>query len=302
MKTHFMFFSALITAVAHGGPRTSTDYSLTTEISDAGGERSASSIYTNDASMGGVAGISTADSPAEIAKNGYIGQLYDMTAGLALSAASLTVNENATDQIAAGNLLDDSTLLALPAGSVAWSITIGPLASINSSGLATAGIVYQNTAATVQGIYAGNILSLGLTVSDSAPDNFGGYAGDGVGDGWQMQYFGPAPNPNAGPDVDFDGTGQTNFFKYIAGLNPLDPNSRFLLRVDPVPGQPSRKDLTFSPLAAGRTYEVKSSTSLTGAWQALGAFTTTEVGNQRTITDLEATGARKFYHVEITKP
>jgi len=304
MKTHSVLLLAMITAAAHGGPRTSTDYSLTTEISDAGGERSASSIYTNDSSIGGVVGISTAASPAEIAKNGYIGQLYDMTAGLALSAASQTVNENANDQITAGNLLDDSTLLALPAASVTWSIASGPLTSINASGLATAGIVYQNTSATVQGIYAGNILSLGLTVLDSLPDNFGGYAGDGVGDGWQMQYFGPAPNPNAGPNVDFDGTGQTNLFKHIAGLNPLDPSSRFVLKIEPVPGQPNREKLIFSPRLNDRTYTVTSNPSLTGGsyLPLSNPSAPSDNGTERTITDLNATDATRFYRVEISKP
>ena len=99
MKIHLALFLALITAAAQGDPRTSMDYSITTDITDAGGQRGASGIYTNDSSIGGVVGISTAPSHAVIAKIGYIGQLYDITAGLALSAASLTVNETATDQI-----------------------------------------------------------------------------------------------------------------------------------------------------------------------------------------------------------
>lgn len=304
MKIHLALFLALITAAAQGDPRTSMDYSITTDITDAGGQRGASGIYTNDSSIGGVVGISTAPSHAVIAKIGYIGQLYDITAGLALSAASLTVNETATDQITAGHLLDDSTLLAVPSTSVAWSITNGPLTSIDPSGLATAGMVYQNTAATVQGIYVGNVLSLGFTVLDSAPDNFGGYAGDGVGDGWQIQYFGPAPNPNAGPSVDFDGTGQTNLFKYVAGLNPLDPTSRFLLKIEPVPGQPNREKLVFSPRFDDRIYTLTFNSSLTGgSYQPLSnPSAPSDNGTERTITDLNATGATRFYRVEIAKP
>ena len=61
--------------------------------------------------------------------------------------------------------------------------------------------------ALVQGIYAGSTGSTNLTVLNVNPDNFGIYAGDGVGDTWQVQYFGLPPNPAAGPllDPDVDG-------------------------------------------------------------------------------------------------
>ena len=42
------------------------------------------------------------------------------------------------------------------------------------------------------------------------------------------------------------GTGQTNLFKYIAGLNPLDPNSRFTLAIQPFAAQPGRRNLAES--------------------------------------------------------
>ena len=37
-------------------------------------------------------------------------------------------------------------------------------------------------------------------------------------------------------NVDFDGTGHTNFLTYIAGSNPLGSNPRFALTIAPVPG------------------------------------------------------------------
>ena len=128
------------------------------------------------------------------------------------------------------------------------------------------------------------------------------YAGDGIDDAWQNQYFG-LNNPNAAPNVDFDGTGQTNLFKYIAGLNRLDPNSRFTLSIAPVPGQPTQKILLFTPLATGRTYTVKFKTDVTAAtWTTLPGVTFTDNGLERTVTDPTATEARKFYQVEISKP
>ena len=294
---------ALLTAAAHAGPRTSPSYTIATDTANAGGRRATSTSYTNDGSLSLLAGLSTVAAPAETAKHGYIGQLYEVT-GLVLSALSASVNESGTLQLSAAQLFDDTTTLTVSASSVAWSVAGGPLASINASGLASAGAVYQNTAATAQGIYLGNTGTLNLTVLDSIPDNFGTYAGDGVGDGWQVQYFGPPPNAHAGPNIDFDGTGQTNLFKYIAGLNPLDPASRFTLTIAPVPGQPGQKNLIFSPRLTDRTYTVTSKSALaTGSYVPLtNPSAPSDSGPQRTITDLSAGGAAKFYRVEIAKP
>ncbi len=300
MKTAALFLALLATA-AHAGPRTSASYTIATETADAGGRRSTSASYKNDSSTGGVTGISTIASPAETAKQGYIGQLYDVT-GLVVNSAALTVNETATLQLAAWQLLDDASLLAVSANSVAWGVVSGPITGISAAGLATAGTVYQNTAASVQGAFGGFTGTLNLTVLDTIADNFGSYAGDGIGDDWQVQYFG-LNNPNAGPNVDFDGTGQTNLFKYIAGLNPLDVNSRFVLNIAPVSGQPSQKNLIFSPRFSDRTYVVKYRPDLTsGSWTTLTGTTQADNGSERTVTDPSATGPRKFYRIEITKP
>ncbi len=292
---------ALAASTAHAGPRTSASYNIATDTADGGGKRATSASYTNDGSAGGVAGISTVAAPAETAKSGYIGQLFAIT-GLTLTAASLNVNEGTTDQLAAWQALDDATFLAVPAASVAWSVASGPLTGISAAGLATAGIVYQDTAATAQGIFSGDTGTLGLTVKNVNPDDFGSYAGDGIDDAWQNQYFG-LNNPNAGPAVDFDGTGQTNLFKYIAGLNPLD-GSRFTLSIASVAGQPGQKAITFAPRLTDRTYTVTARPALTaGSYAPLtNPSAPNDAGQRRTITDLSAGGAAKFYRVEITKP
>ena len=87
-------------------------------------------------------------------------------------------------------------------------------------------------------------------------DDLPGYLGDGIDDAWQVQYFG-LNNPQAAPTVDADGTGQTNLFKYIAGLNPLDSNSRFTLTIQAFAAQPGRRNLVFSPRFPDRTYTAK---------------------------------------------
>ena len=207
----------LIIATAHAGPRTSLNYTIATDTADASGKRATSANYTNDSSAGAVAGLSNVASLAETAKSGYIAQLCDI-AGLVVNAASPSVNETATLQLAAWQLLDDTSLLAVPAASVAWSVTGGPI-----TGISAAGTVYQNTVATVQGSFGGFTGSLNLTVLDSIPDNFGSYAGDGLDDAWQVQYFG-LNNPNAAPGFISDGSGLTNRSKYIAGLVPGGSN------------------------------------------------------------------------------
>jgi hypothetical protein len=53
--------------------------------------------------VGGIVGLSTVGAPAETMKHGYIGQLYEVT-GLELSAASQSVNETATVQLACSRI------------------------------------------------------------------------------------------------------------------------------------------------------------------------------------------------------
>jgi hypothetical protein len=66
--------------------------------------------------------------------------------------------------------------------------------------------------------------------------NGGDSVGDGISDAWRAQYFPNQPTNNVNGTMtngescatcDADGTGQNNLFKYLAGLNPLDPTSVF---------------------------------------------------------------------------
>ena len=279
--------------------RSSANYSVTTEVVSGAGNHATSASYSSDSNAASVTGVSTA-SP-DTAKNGYIGQLYEIT-GLVLSAATNPVNEGATDQLSAAQTLDDATFLNVAATSVSWSVLNGPLSGIDANGLATAATVYQDTLATAQGVF-GFTATVPLTVKNVNTDDFGAYAGDGIDDAWQVQYFGQPPNPLAGPNVDADGTGQTNLFKYVAGLNPLDPTSRFVLKIANVAGQPGQKNLIFSPRLVDRMYTVKAKLDLTsGSYTALPNSSFSDNGQERTVTDFDGSGAEKFYDVEITKP
>ncbi len=91
--------------------------------------------------------------------------------------------------------------------------------------------------------------------------------------------------------VDADGTGQDNLFKYLAGLDPLDPAARFVLSIAPVAGQPTQRALIFSPVYGGRTYTVQTTSSLTQPnWTALNGATVVVNGTTETVTDPDVTG------------
>jgi hypothetical protein len=181
-------------------------------------------------------------------------------------------------------------------------VASGPIAGISAAGLATAGPVYQDTPAAVQGAFGGFSGSLNLTVLDTMADNFGSYAGDNLADDWQFQHFG-LDNPLAAPLLDPDGDGQNNAFEFTAGLIPTDRLSRFSLTIAPVPGQPTEKKVIFDPIVAGRSYTVMTSPDLSaGSWDPLPVGSITNNGDQRTVTDPAASEAKKFYTVEIVKP
>lgn len=297
--------STLLTALAPvpagADVRSSANYAVSAEVADGGGRRTSAGPYTNDATVGGIVGLSTVVSPALTAKQGYAGQLFEVT-GISLTTSNANVNETANRQVNATALLDDGSTLTLANTAFAWSVLTGPLTGISASGLATADIVYQDTSASVRATYAGVSQQVTLTVVNSQIDNFGSYAGDGIDDAWQVQYFGLS-NPLAGAGMDPDGDGGNNLFEYTVGTVPNSAGSRFLLRDEPVPGQPTQKRIVFSPRLTDRTYVVQFTTSLAaGGWATLPNISTTDNGQERTVTDLAATGPKKFYRVQVTKP
>ncbi|HLP08796.1 MAG TPA: hypothetical protein VK178_11570 [Opitutaceae bacterium] len=233
-------------------------------------------------------------------RSGYVGQLYDVVA-LEIAAMPTSVNERATTQLAAGATLDDGTLLVPAPSEVRWTVVSGPVTTIAADGTAAAGNVYQHTSATVRGAYAGVSATLAVTVLNLTSDDFGPYAGDGLPDDWQVTNFG-AGNAKAGPTADPDGDGQSNLLECLAGTDPNSTASVFTVRIQNVAGQPARKAILFGPVVAGRTYRVLSSTDLTAAsWPDIsGALT--GVSGELTFIDTAATGARRFYRVQIVAP
>lgn len=286
-------------AALHAGPRTSASYAIRTDSTDSAGSRTSSAAYTHDGSLGGLTGISSVAAPVQVAKAGYIGQLYD-AASLQITATPATIDEAGTRQLSAGLLLDDATTLAVYAGDVVWNVTEGPIYTIDSAGLVTASSVFQNTPATAQGIYQGASGTLDLTVLDTLADNFGIYTSDGIDDAWQATFFG-VNNPDAGATKDPDGDSQNNFFEFIAGLNPTDPSSVFKVTFSIPPGQPNDRRVVFGPRLDDRVYNVLTTSDFID-WTYLTSPTISDNGPQRTVTDVNVSGPRQFYRVVITRP
>jgi hypothetical protein len=129
--------------------------------------------------------------------------------------------------------------------------------------------------------------------------------GDGIANWWRQQYFGngSATGATTCAACDFDSTGQDNLFKYVAGLDPKNRASVFALNITGVTGQPNQKNLVFSPIFVDRTYTPLFRLDLrAGNWQTLTGTTQSDLGNQRTITDTDATQGTKFYIIQITLP
>jgi len=153
---------------------------------------------------------------------------------------------------------------------------------------------------TGSSFFNGGIVNTGTLTLDPTGDA----DGDGIPNGWLQQYFGhplgQASDKSRPPD-DATGTGQDNWFKYIAGLDPTNSASVFTVHIA---RQPANFALTFAPLAAGRTYKPWYSTNVVqGVWLPLtdpGAPVTN--GPQITITDTNSAPSQKFYRINISYP
>jgi hypothetical protein len=119
---------------------------------------------------------------------------------------------------------------------------------------------------------------------------------------WLQQYG--LPTDGSADYADTDGTGQNNLFKWVAGLDPTNPASVFVLNIAAVPNQSQAMNLNFNPLALGRAYTPQFSTDLvSGVWMPLTTYTGPLTnGNQVTITDTHPIPPQEFYRIDITLP
>jgi len=130
--------------------------------------------------------------------------------------------------------------------------------------------------------------------------------GDGIPNWWREQYFGVSSATDATDCAacDFDGTGQNNQFKYVAGLDPTNPISVFVLSITSVTNPPSSVAMMYGPWTGGRTYMVQFSTDLvSGVWLPLGTYAGPVTNlDQITATDTNAVLPQEFYRIDISLP
>ena len=226
------------------------------------------------------------------AQDGLTTQTYTITVNVNVAApsgltytsnpatyATGTVIANNTPTSSGGAVDSYSVSPALPAG-LTLDITTGVISGTPMAVTDTAGY-------TVTAINTGGFTTAALNIAVVEPYT-----------AWSTQY-----NLLQGQEGDDDGDGNSNYFEFVAGLDPTNTGSVFRTTTKPVPGQANQMTIVFSPIVSGRTYAVKSSGSLEPAtWIPLSGATSSDDGNERTVIDTAATEERKFYVVEISIP
>jgi len=154
--------------------------------------------------------------------------------------------------------------------------------------------------------FAGDIDDVRIYGSALAPSQISAlYNTDSVGDGipnwWRLLYFysSSSTNNTSCATCDADGTGQDNYFKFIADLSPLD-STFFTVQIA---ASNQSINLTFWPayLNSNLTYTALSSTDLVN-YSNLTNFNTQASGTTNTITDFGPGPTNEFYRIQITNP
>jgi subtilisin-like proprotein convertase family protein len=206
-----------------------------------------------------------------------------------LTVTGISTNDPDNDPVTLAYQWQQST------NNIAFTNLVGQTASTLGAAITIAGDYYRVTLTPNDGHTNGAPFTTASVLVPFDAD------GNGINDDWEVQYFGHIGiNPNA----DADGTGQNNLFKYVAGLDPTNPNSVFLLQINAVTNQLKQDNLLFDPLAGGRTYKPQFNTDLVnGTWLPLAGYLgPTTNGNQVTITDTNATPPKEFYRIDISLP
>jgi 1,4-alpha-glucan branching enzyme len=125
--------------------------------------------------------------------------------------------------------------------------------------------------------------------------------GDGIPNWWRLQFFGSssATNNTSCATCDADGTGQDNYFKFVADLCPTD-STVFVLQIA---ASNQWINLTFWPAYPNPnlTYTALSSTDLVH-YSSITNSALSVSGITNTITDFSPWPTNEFYRIQITNP
>ena len=289
--------SSLLFAAAAASVLRADETALTTSAVDAGGGFSSGDAVEINGSLGGFGGVSGDAELTATSRAGFTGQIYDPVR-VAITPGSAELSENVIVDFTGQVVCDDDTILA--GEPVTW-FTGSNLLSVSTDGrVAAAATLPGSFSALLTATAAGVSGTALLTVTDTSPDDYGDYAGDGLPDQWQIQFFGDG-NREAKPENDPDQDGQDNRTEYLAGTDPTDPGSllRLFFSTDSPPGT---RLMQFSPFLPNRQYRLESSFSLDSGWtESPGSATEAPTPGHGMISDQSGPDQRKFYRLKISE-
>jgi hypothetical protein len=161
------------------------------------------------------------------------GQLEFLLPGVSSGVLVVNAPSSGSWHHVAGTFTGSSILLYIDGQMAAQQPAFGVLA-ITSDGLA----IGNKPSGSVSNMFSGamddvRIYGRALSVAEIAQMYNTDTVGDGIPNWWRQRYFGTGSftNLSSCATCDFDGTGQNNLFKYIAGLDPTNPSSVFALNI-----------------------------------------------------------------------
>jgi len=127
--------------------------------------------------------------------------------------------------------------------------------------------------------------------------------GDGIPDSWMLQYFGHPTglaSDHSRAQDDADGDGMSNLQEYLAGTNPLDPQSSLKLRTQGLNPSTGRPQLAFTAVA-GVGYTLQFSDNLaSGVWTKLRDFPEDPTTRTVIVNDPGAASSRSRFYRLVT--
>ncbi len=139
-----------------------------------------------------------------------------------------------------------------------------------------------------------NTLAAGGTVNFTGNYTFLDVNHNGISDAWEMAYFGSV-STNRTQFTDTDGNGMSDYAKFIAGLNPTNPASRFYFtRIT----QTNRLVQLQWTVATNRLYQVNSSTNLK-SWSPVTARLQASNDPTMNYSATNSGSGSQFYRVQV---
>jgi hypothetical protein len=284
---------------------TSASFALNQDGGGSGGGRisNAGATIVADTSTGGSfgGGVSNVTTSGFQMKPNYTGQLSDVE-NVTVAASPATVDEGGTRQFEAVATMDDGTTLTNPLSTI-WEFVGQAIVSLDApTRTATAGIVFEDTPATVEATILGTTGDLEVTILNINADNFAEYAGDGLDDGWQVNFFGTPPNTDAGPGENPDGDPFNNADEFLTGFSPVDGGDFLKLSLQSVSA--GTATLVINKVIPGPIYTIWAGTDLSGSFPEVvtgSAYTYLAEETDTLVIDTSAGSGRKFYILEVTE-